>query len=219
MEPQRQILPCAHSQLNNHFLLSQGTPVELRGGRILRFAASTRQYRLSKQGAGAGGQSGMPRAAAQSASSSAFSAPPPPKRQKSDPTSAASGSSQADGLSSLAGYSEGPNSPDADGAAPASDPQQRASLGSVPKDGSAEGRFARAVKYTVQQPDADDSGGGGGSEHADANGKAARGDPPSRRSSEEQSRRKSWLLTQQPKARTGGLYGTLPPPTSSGTPV
>ena len=188
--------------------------MELRAGRMLRFAASTRQYRLSKQGSAAGAQPSAARAPAQPAASGGFAAPPPPKRQKSDPASEAASTSTQGGLSSLAGYSEDATSPDAGKAGPA---LLRASQGSNPGDDPAEGRFARAVKYTTLQDQNGDDGGSRGGEAGPA-GKPAKTTPLSRKGSEEQ-RRPSWLLTQQPKARSGGLYGTLPPPSSSGTPV
>ena len=190
----------------------QGTPMELRPGRLLRFAASTRQYRLNKSG------SSEAHAQTQSAPSGGFAAPPPPKRQRADSESTAAGPSGSDsksgGLSSLANYSDGPTSP---GAAPHPQPS------APPGDSSAEGRFAKAVKYstTVQQRDGDDGGEMNASapSAAGASGSAKKGGPARAGGCVEPSRRPSWLLTQQPKAKSGGLYGTLPPPTSNGTAV
>lgn len=200
----------------------QGNPVELRSGRILRFAASTRQYRLGKPGSAA-----IPTgAAAQSApSSGGFAVPPPPKRQRSDPEA---GSSSQDGsLGSLAGYSEGPNSPEGAAPGPGSERLQGASEPRASAGDPAGGRFARAVKYGYMN---EDQGGGEDGEGADGDIKMPSGGSArsavlksshqSRaKASAEQQRRPSWLLTQQPKPKSGGLYGTLPPPASSGTPA
>lgn len=202
----------------------QGNAIELRSGSILRFAASTRQYRLGKPGSAAT-PSG---ASAQSApSSSGFAVPPPPKRQRSDPTATAGSTSQDGSLGSLAGYSEGANSPEVAAPGPGSEQSQGASQSGVSASDPAGGRFARAVKYREMH---EDQAGGDDGERADGESKTPSGGSErsgvlksshqSRaKASAEQQRRPSWLLTQQPKPKSGGLYGTLPPPTSSGTPV
>ncbi|KAK9825585.1 hypothetical protein WJX74_007760 [Apatococcus lobatus] len=217
-------LGSVHKTFVDNQPLEKGTPVELRSGRILRFAASTRQYRLGKSGSLATPSGTL----AQSApASDGFAAPPPPKRQRSDPTAAGpSGASSQDGsLGSLAGYSGGPNSPGGAAPGPGSHPQQPSSQRGTSASDPAEGRFAQAVKYGYMT---EDQGGGNDAEGADGHAKTPTAGPAKSgvlksshqsraKAGAEQQRRPSWLLTQQPKAKSTSLYGTLPPPTSSST--